>query len=170
MKRFTFLLTALAVTLSFSQIKGQTLKNPWTDIPESSIPNPSERYIIPNQYRTVQVDLEKLQQTLTNVPKEFNTANSTRTISLPMPDGSIRDYQIVETSVMAPGLAVKYPEIRTFKGVQINDGTESIRLDITHQGFHAMIRSPEGTSHDRPLQHEYNGILYLLPKKGPNKT
>lgn len=144
MKRFTLLLTAIAVMYSYMDMKGQNIASPWTDIPESTILDRSERYIIPSIYRTLEVDLGQLTHELNQAPKEFNSGGATFRISLPLPDGSMQNYDIVETSVMAAPLAAKYPLIKTYKGRNTNDPAETVRLDFTHQGFHAMIRSSHG--------------------------
>lgn len=60
-------------------------------------------------------------------------------LPLPMPDGSSLRFRIVESSILEPALAAKYPEIRTFSGDSIDEPGVTMRCDLTPQGFHATI-------------------------------
>ena len=84
-----------------------------------------------------------LRNLLHNAPRESSGDNS-YIISLPLPDGSLSRYSIVESPVMAPALAAKYPEIKTYKVYGIDDPTASGRVDITPRGFHAMLHTAQG--------------------------
>jgi hypothetical protein len=66
------------------------------------------------------------------------------TIALPHPDGGFRNFTLVESSVMEPGLAARHPEIKTYRGVGIDDPKATLRMDITPLGLHASVRSPNG--------------------------
>ena len=61
-------------------------------------------------------------------------------ISLPLPDGSMTSYQFSRSSVMPDELARKYPQIQTFKAVDVNNPANRGRFDITPQGFHGMFQ------------------------------
>ncbi len=66
------------------------------------------------------------------------------TISLPHPDGGFRRFSLVEAPVMEEGLAALHPEIKTYRGVGIDDPKATLRMDITPLGLHASVRSPNG--------------------------
>lgn len=141
-KLFLFVLLFLT-TISFAQTR---LGNYWENINESEIVQIGDRLIIPQVYRTVELDIDGIRQFLKTVPVEFSiqTSKSTSILFLPMPDGSLQRFAIVESPVMAPELAVKYPEIRTYAGQGLDDIHASLRFDLTPHGFHAMVLSPNG--------------------------
>ena len=47
--------------------------------------------------------------------------------------------------MMEAGLAVKFPDIKTYLGRGVEDPSATVRLDVTPKGFHAMVFSPQGT-------------------------
>lgn len=118
----------------------------WTDIDASSISLAGERRIIPATFRTIKLNRTSFDALLSTIPHEDNikVKNSNTVIELPLPDGRFGKFKIVESPVMAPELAQKFPEIRTFLGKGIDDGTATLRFDITPQGFHASVLSAYG--------------------------
>ena len=93
--------------------------------------------------RQYQVDSLALRATLQRVT-EISGPGAQRTIRLPMPDGSLADFEIYESPVMEAALAQRYSEIKTYKVFGIDDPLASGRLDMTPQGFHAMLNTSQG--------------------------
>ncbi|VAW32176.1 FIG00857919: hypothetical protein [hydrothermal vent metagenome] len=117
----------------------------WQDVDEATMRSVGERVIVPNAYRTVLLDWTALDSLLANAPDGATEATPTEVIlSLPLPDGSYGRFQIYQTAVMHPDLAAKFPEIKTYAGIGIDDPTAYAKLDTTPKGFHAMILSGNG--------------------------
>ncbi|HOW17450.1 MAG TPA: M12 family metallo-peptidase, partial [Phycisphaerae bacterium] len=98
-------------------------------------------------YQLVQLEQAGLQNVLALAPPEAKVAvaNSSAVITLPMPDGSFQRFTFVDSPVMAPELAAKYPQIRTYLGQGLDDPYATARFDWTPAGFHGLVLSPSGT-------------------------
>ncbi len=131
----------IASVLSFNAAAQQ---NFFSDISESeALKSGNKREIIPEKYRTLQLDTASLLPFLRSLPSEqtISDRNATPVLALPMPDGSTARFHLWESSAMAPELAAAYPNIRTYTGQGIDDRTATIKLDWTEFGFHAMLYS-----------------------------
>ena len=97
----------------------------WQDVGESSITPSNERYIIPASYKTYAIDLVAIVNLLNNAPKEFSVdiLSGGLLINLPMPDGNMRKFSVVESSLMPNTLAAKFPNIKSYVGQGIDDKT-----------------------------------------------
>ncbi|MBK8562596.1 MAG: hypothetical protein IPN76_04435 [Saprospiraceae bacterium] len=86
-----------------------------------------------------------MKATLDGVPMRFTPEVETykATLTIPMPDGSMQEFQMVEAPVMHPDLAARYPYMRSFAGWSSTDGTAYLRCGYTQKGFHAMILSAQ---------------------------
>ncbi|MBT8380297.1 MAG: T9SS type A sorting domain-containing protein [Ignavibacteria bacterium] len=124
----------------------------WNDVVETNITAVGTRYIFPQSYRILELDLQDLSTALNLAPKEElkNVKQSGFLLSLPLPDNSFSTFKIVETPVMAEELALKYPQIKTYLGQGIDDRSARVRFDITPAGFHAIIFSSKGTIYIDP--------------------
>ncbi len=128
--------------LTSAQTLNPSPSNPWTFEAEGQFAQKSlTRLIVPNEYRTVRLDLSAMESLLKEAPLWQTDEAETKKIelSLPMPDGSFQRFQIVKAPVMHPDLAKKYPEIQSYAGYGIEDPAAYLRFDLTPQGCHAMM-------------------------------
>ena len=172
--RYPLMLTMVIVIffISFS-IKAQQNLDVWTDISESSIKNRGSRLIIPGFYRTLSLNKVNLIEILNQVPLEFSANSKERRIylNIPYPNGELKKFYILDSPIMEPELAAKYPEIRTFIAQGVDDPFASGRLDLTPHGFHAMILSPKGMVFVDPYSKESSDFYFSYYKKdySPNE-
>lgn len=127
----------------------------WNDVAETAIARTAQTpRTLPLAFRTLALDAAALDAVLAQAPRERDVAaaNSTVRLSLPLADGRYGEFRIVESPVMEPALAAKFPQIRTWLGQGIDDPTATLRMDLTPQGFHAQIIGWEGTTYVDPYQ------------------
>ncbi|GJM26447.1 MAG: hypothetical protein DHS20C16_28620 [Phycisphaerae bacterium] len=113
----------------------------------------AKAWVRPPAYQAVTLDRRHLKTVIDAAPleSEISVRDAQSIIELPMPDGSFTRFQFVESPVMAPELAARYPEIRTYYGQGIDDPHATVRFDSTPAGFHAQILSPNGAVYIDPI-------------------
>ena len=112
----------------------------------------SEAWVQPKAFRAVNLQHAQLRPLLGKAPQESaqTLVSSGALISLPMPDGTQAQFRFVESPVMHPDLAARFPEIKTYRGCGVDDPAATVRFDLTPSGFHAQILSPKGAAYIEP--------------------
>ncbi len=127
---------------SFSQ------NNLWKKVEATQVPAFTKgQQLFPGSFKPAVYKLFSLDETsFTSILKQARIQaikKSNFIIPIPLADGSIKHFRIIESPVMQPKLQAKYPYIRTYAGQGIEDASSIIHFDITSLGFHAIIISPE---------------------------
>ena len=110
-----------------------------------------------------QLDKSALNDRLRYVPHE-SLGDYSHVIELPMPDGSVERFEIVESPILEPSVAVRHPYIKTYKVYGIDDPHASGRADLTSKGFRVMLRHSQGRIFIDPDKIWQTG-LYLSRKR-----
>jgi len=114
----------------------------WEDISDNGQYKTSAQSQTPKSMdwsRKVSTDAGYLKSVLRQAPHAQLGASET-TIDLPLPDGGVSTFALTYSPIMAPGLAAKRPDIRTFQIVDTTNPANTGRLDITSLGFHGMFK------------------------------
>ena len=146
------LLTNQEAPLSAALGKNMQQTALWTPLNEVPATSSAESYLRVERFQPYTVDKPLLQALLNQAPMEL-TSQAPIEIQLPRPDGTMERFNLVESPIMAPELAAKFPEIKTFSGQGIDDPTATTRLDITPAGFHAQVFSASGAYYIDPYFH-----------------
>lgn len=80
-------------------------------------------------------------------------------LELPHPDGGLVRFLVIESPIMAPKLAARLPEIRTYRGEGVDDPTSSVRFDVSPRGFSAMVLSAFGAWYVEPWAPGTPGVV-----------
>jgi Metallo-peptidase family M12B Reprolysin-like/Secretion system C-terminal sorting domain len=144
MKKIIISFVALVFTNTF---KAQNTKGEiWTPVKESNISITGKRQIIPQKYLTFNADVNALKAKLFSAPNERKTIInlSPCIVTLPLPDGTVQRFRVVDSPIMAEELAAAYPNIKTLSVKGIDDPYANGKLDWNEFGFHGMILTPSG--------------------------
>ncbi len=123
--------------------------NFWQETAESVIPTqktPNE-YQTPNAERYFKLDFEALKQTLKNAPHEQDRNGNRLIMTFPFADGHTENFLVRYSPIMAPGLAAKYPSIRSYSAISIDNPLHSMRFNHTPLGFSGSIHTPTGKNY-----------------------
>ena len=116
-------------------------------------------------YHLSQLNLTAMKSILRSAPMEGNAVSNQPTrVTLPMPDGSLEVFEVVNSPVMRPQLAAKFPEIQSFIGRSIKDPQHIARIGYGHKGFYAAFETEQGliaTSIYAEGQEEYYASYFI---------
>jgi len=74
---------------------------------------------------------------------DTNPATKGVVLTLPLPDGTFERFLMKESPTIDPALSKAFPEIRTYSGQGLDDGSITARIGWTSAGFHALILAGE---------------------------
>ena len=101
----------------------------------------------PNHFEVFELNLEKLQEAIQGAPLRGEFAGKSNVIAeFPTPEGTFERFRISESPIMEVGLAEKFPMIKTYKAVGVDDPTATMRFSITQFGLHTMTLSGKRNS------------------------
>ncbi len=95
-------------------------------------------------YRALSADESLLRQTLASAPLEQSSSQG-GVLELPLPNGETQSFEVVLSPIMSSALAARHPGIQTYGVKGLDNPAMSGRLDMSPNGFHAMLSTPSGT-------------------------
>ena len=136
-KIITFLITILTLTSYAQQNKiwGRTNlkeKNKSTQIVKNNL---NEVYY--------NLNIKRLKNELKKVISidDNKTKSKIIIIGFPNVEGEIVDYKVQEYTIMHPELAAKFPSIKSYKGVNVNDKLDKIYFSVSDKAIQSMSLS-----------------------------
>ncbi|HYE94822.1 MAG TPA: zinc-dependent metalloprotease family protein [Rubricoccaceae bacterium] len=146
-----FPLTVLLAALSASTSPQAQPASLWSDVGEHDIPA-GRRLIVPTSYRTIRLDRTAMEALLRSAPEEVRPGDTREGIvlSLPLPEGGSADFRVIESSILAPALQARYPQMRTYLGRGLSQPAATVRISMTPSGFRAQVFAPDGAYYIDP--------------------
>ncbi len=143
-----FSLPVFSDTLLWQDIKPLAAKNSRTKNKVSEFVSESISKSEYQKARYLSLDLEQMSTRLTSkklAAKGLRSKHGSilKTIDLPLPDGRLISVSIAENKLLPASLSNKYPQMKMLN-VLPDDFIVSGKLDITANGFHAMLQTREG--------------------------
>jgi hypothetical protein len=91
--------------------------------------------------RRLQLNEEMLHRLLASAPPEFSerARQTPLVLTLPLPDGTLARFKVVESAVASPELAAWLPQIKTYQGQGLDDPAMTARFDWSPTGLHGII-------------------------------
>jgi len=130
----------------------------------------AQPWIRPQVFAPAVLNWQNLGAVLRDAPLEgtVKAAREPLVMWMPQPDGTFGRFSVVESPIMEPGLAIKFPSIRTYLGQGIDDPAAIVRFDSTPQGFHSQVLSPSGAVYIDPYSRG-DTTLYSVYSKADYK-
>lgn len=138
----------------------------WTKVPVSQAPPAHLLRQNLKKYALYRLDVAALKSQFWALSDNYANAS---VITLPMPDGTARDFKVWNTPMMEPELAARYPDIRTFSGEAVNDARVTAKFDFTLFGFHAVIFDGEQVAFTDPYDNLNDGYYVLHYKSDEDR-
>jgi chitodextrinase len=163
--KYKLLSVALLAITSFSFAQQRDLF--WEKSTKSSMIELESRLELPKN-NLFDLNLSVLKTSLQSSPQR-NANASQVIISLPNEQGLLERYSIYENSNFDPKLAERYPEIKSYIGIGIDNPTSTTYISVSPLGFKAMTMSADkGTVFIEPVSQDLN--TYTVYKKADKKA
>ncbi|WP_264519859.1 reprolysin-like metallopeptidase [Flavobacterium sp. N1994] len=137
--KFKLLIVTLLVASSFSF--AQNKSSVWTATTKKSNMVALESRMQLPEKNLFNLDLLSLKASLSNVPSRMATSKSNTIFSIPNAEGVLENYRVYENSNMDPALAARYPEIKSYIGIGIDNPTAKAYFSVSPLGFKSMVIS-----------------------------
>ncbi|QQX77216.1 MULTISPECIES: reprolysin-like metallopeptidase [Aequorivita] len=145
MKKSTFKsIVVLSLSLLCFGLNAQNSSKLWTPVSERAVSSKVKEFrnSVPTDYKLFSLNTPALQSILATAPSRANLKNSNVIIELPVGNGELQKFRVVDASNFAPELQQRHPDIRSFAGQGIEDPSAVARFSVSpYTGVHVMITS-----------------------------
>ena len=143
-----YFMKKLLLVLLFAVFSANAQNSLWRETSKDRVESliKMDRESVPLDYKLFQMDLNVMKNTLHSAPNRDDSTISNTVIEFPSENGVLEHFKIFEANIMHPELALKFPDIKNYVGIGIDDPTASIRITTSIFGFHGMILSAKHNS------------------------
>lgn len=126
--------------ISLAQNKSDLWKN---TIKQNNMVALDSRMQLPEN-KLFKLNLVGLKSNLKNAPsRTLSKKQSVIVLSIPNANGVLEKFSIYENSIMEPALAARYPEIKSYIGIGVDNPLATAYFSVSPLGFKSMTLSPD---------------------------
>ncbi len=143
------LLLCLCMAFSSVVLFAQNGGGYWTKTTEKNLESQEKvsRASHPKQFEVFHLNMEAFKNTIQDAPIRGQISGKSNVIAeFPTPEGTLERFRITESPIMEAELAEKFPMIKTYKAVGVDDPTATMRFSVTQFGLHTMTLSGKRNS------------------------
>jgi subtilisin-like proprotein convertase family protein len=151
----------LLTTLSFGQ------NELWTKVSLEKIAGleKMERASVPSVYQIMHLNLNAFKQSLVGAPLDTEGTFSNTIVSFPNSEGELFRFRVYEAPIMEKGLEDRYPDIKSYVALGIDNPTVKLRFSVTLFGLHVMsLSGDEGTYYIDTYTKDLNNYIVYSRK------
>ena len=154
-----YLIIAASLLIPLSSAQSEDVEDAWADI------RPSEEKAAdgsPQPQTIYRLDAVKFDGYLRSAPQK-GSGKAALLLKLPMPDGTRMVFQVQESPIMEPGLAARFPTIKTYTLRSVDDPSITGRMDRNHRNLHVLLLTQQGAvqiNPDTELDHPHYRSVY----------
>ena len=156
-----FLVFVLLTSLSFGQ------NELWTKVSLEKLAGleKMERASVPSVYQIMHLNLNAFKQSLVGAPLDTEGTFSNTIVSFPNSEGELFRFRVYEAPIMEKGLADRYPDIKSYVALGIDNPTVKLRFSVTLFGLHVMsLSGDEGTYYIDTYTKDLNNYIVYSRK------
>ncbi|MFK7002517.1 secretion protein [Flavobacterium covae] len=114
------------------------------------------------------LNIDLIRKQLSKSPNRFGRSSSATVISLPNAEGKLEKFKVYENSNMDAALQAKYPQIRSYIGIGIDNPTSTAYFSMSPLGFKSMtLNAGKSASFIEPYSKDLK--TYSVYKKADKK-
>ncbi|MCH4830119.1 MULTISPECIES: reprolysin-like metallopeptidase [Flavobacterium] len=114
------------------------------------------------------LNIDLIRKQLSKSPNRFGRSSSSTVISLPNAEGKLEKFKVYENSNMDAALQAKYPQIRSYIGIGIDNPTSTAYFSMSPLGFKSMtLNAGKSASFIEPYSKDLK--TYSVYKKADKK-
>jgi subtilisin-like proprotein convertase family protein len=131
----TKLRLVFSITIVFFSFYGTAQSNYWND----AVLSDANKRIVRNKLAVEEVKVFSLDDSLFRAKLTQNNVRTGSIVYFPDDDGKQIAFKVFEANVFSKELSIKYPNIKSYRGVSMDNSTKRIHFSVSPKGIQSMM-------------------------------